>query len=164
MRFFYLLLFSLFLSKITYSKEYPISNLETQIKATGSILNKPLTFNATHDITNTNNKTNYAYKEYKNKKSVNNLWAASLESLSDFPIIYVDDVTRSIVTDWITFSKSEKIKVTLHIKMLDINRGTLSVKIFTQGIRSSFSKLDAKKSQELENKIILRSIEISTYN
>lgn len=178
MKLIYIILLSFCTLTITHAEEYPISALEERQKSMGSILSTPITLKNS-STTTSQDKTVTASKEkklkeqplnihhnkdYKERKKVQNLWSASLEILSEFPIMYINDNEYIIITDWINEGKFEKSKINLNIKLLENSQVNLNLKIFTQRLRDSVIKIDKTKSQNLENKIILRAIELSTNN
>lgn len=160
MHFIYLFFLLLASFNAIFANNYPMSKSEAQMLQMGSVLGSP----ATIKIKRSDNSSKIvSSKEPILDKKNQELWISSIQELSDFPIIFIDEASRSIITDWLAISNSEKIKITLTIKPIGINEESLHVKLFTQKLRGSFSHLDSKKSRELEDRILLRAIKLSSY-
>lgn len=158
----FICLFILFLlsSNLVLADKYPSTTVESQMMRMGSILEKSPTITFAKDRVVYNHSKD---QEKKSKQPSESLWVAIIEELSDFPIMHMDNSSYTIITDWLAIDKNDKIKVVLNIKSLDINDSGLTVKVFTQKLRSAFSTLDLKKSRELEDKILLRALKLSSY-
>jgi hypothetical protein len=160
MHFVYLFFLVLVSFNVIIANNYPMSKSEAQMLEMGSVLASSPTIKIKKS---SNSSKINSIKEPSLEKKTQTLWIASIQELSDFPIIFIDDDSRTIFTDWLAVSKHEKSKIVLTIKPIGINEESLHVKIFTQKLQNSFSHLDSKKSRELEDKILLRAIKLSSY-
>lgn len=93
------------------------------------------------------------------------LWQASLDVISFMPIIVSDAMGGVIATDWYEEpeSPSERYKVTILIKSIELKAHSIQVTAFKQHLREGIwrnAKANRKIAQDIEEKIFTRAREL----
>jgi hypothetical protein len=100
--------------------------------------------------------TNDDKPQYVDDSNVNNdLWHATLETLSFMPLASVDKKSGVIISDWYQSPhvNDERFKINAYITDKQLNANSLNLKIFKQAkVRNGWRA--AKTSPDLENKFI----------